>query len=87
MNGFEREVGEVKLSPGHIDSDREWRFDSLCDALNQERSDGSSPTREYADAVTVGLKRIRSLRSTMSMSHTFVVAKSLLSFCSLKSLA
>jgi hypothetical protein len=49
MNGLEREVGEAKLSPGHIDSDREWHFDSLRDVLNPERSDGGDPAREYAE--------------------------------------
>jgi hypothetical protein len=49
MNGLEREVGEAKLSPGHIDSDREWHFDSLRDVLNPERSDGGDPAREYTE--------------------------------------
>jgi hypothetical protein len=41
MNGLEREAGEAKLSPGYIDSDREWHFDSLRDVLRPEDVDHS----------------------------------------------
>jgi hypothetical protein len=49
MNDLEREFNETKLSRGHINSDREGRFDSLRDVLNPERSDSGDPAREYAE--------------------------------------
>jgi hypothetical protein len=49
MSGLEREFGETTLSDGHINSDREWHFDSLRDALNQERPGGDDLSREYAE--------------------------------------
>lgn len=41
MNDLEREFRETKLSHGHIDSDREWHFDSLRDVLRPEHVDHS----------------------------------------------
>jgi hypothetical protein len=49
MNDLERGLRETKLSHSNIDSDREWHFDSLRDALKQERPDSDDQTREYAE--------------------------------------
>jgi len=49
MTDLERGSRDTPVLRRHIDSDREWRFDSLRDLLNQERPDGGDLTREYVE--------------------------------------